>query len=88
MNNIYTINLKGLRVIRRVLEDCHINYNRMSDNDRHSCSMAYASDAETSANSGDSVAVFEVHRMQSVNGFTQAYTLDLVECFDIAECEE
>lgn len=88
MNNIYTINLKGLRAIRRVLEDCHINYNKMSDKAKHSCSMAYTLDAENSANSGDSVALFEIHRMHSMNGFTQAYTLDLSECFDIVECEE
>lgn len=85
---LYTINLKGLRAIRRVLEDCHINYNQMSDKDKHCCSMAYALDAESSANNGDSVGVFEIHRMHSVNGFTQAYTLDLAEYFDVLEGEE
>lgn len=85
---LYTINPKGLRAIRRVLEDCHINYNRMSDKDKYRCSMACALDAENGANNGDSVGVFEIHRMHSVNGFTQAYTLDLAEYFDVLEGEE
>ena len=88
MNNTYTINNKGLLAIRRVLEDCHKNYDRMCEIDQKSCLMAYAFDAENRANDGDSVAVFEIHKMHSVNGFAQAYTLDLVEYFDVKEIEE
>jgi hypothetical protein len=79
----YTINQVGLETIKKVLQDCHkMGFWSLSQ------LFAYAQDAEQSANTGDSVAVFEIVARHAINGFTQAYYLDLNLHFDMKKMEE
>jgi hypothetical protein len=84
----YSINDTGLTAITRILQDVHRNYNSMSTIDKQKCLYSYSRDAENSANAEDSLAVFEIHSRLSVNGFTQAYSLDIEKCFDEKEVKE